>query len=79
MQHRDSADWGENGSFRPFLVTKKQAASLLAVSVRTIENLLAQHELPFRKLGKRTLIPYTAVAQLARHDVRVISGQRLAS
>lgn len=66
-------------SFRPLLVTKKQAASLLSVSVRTIENLLAQKALPFRKLGKRTLIPYSSVVQLSRRDVPVITGERLAS
>lgn len=66
-------------TFRPLLVTKKQAAGLLGVSVRTIENLLAQKALPFRKLGKRTLIPYSSVVQLSRRDVPVISGERLAS
>ncbi|MGH9416391.1 MAG: helix-turn-helix domain-containing protein [Terriglobales bacterium] len=54
-------------AFRPLLVTKRQAARMLAVSVRTVEYLLAQKQLPLRKLGKRTLIPYSAVAQLARH------------
>lgn len=66
-------------NFRPLLVTKKQAACLLAVSVRTIETLVAQKILPFRKLGKRTLIPYNSVVQLSRRDVPVISGERLAS
>ncbi|MGH9533351.1 MAG: helix-turn-helix domain-containing protein [Terriglobales bacterium] len=66
-------------AFRPLLVTKQQAAQMLAVSVRTVENLLAQKQLAYRKLGKRTLIPYSAVAQLARHDVPVISGRRPAS
>lgn len=79
MQHRDSEDFSSNGTFRPLLVTKKQAATLLGVSVRTIENLLTQKRLPPRKLGKRTLIPYSAVVQLARRDVPVISGERLAS
>lgn len=79
MQHCDSDDFNGNGIFRPLLVTKKQAAALLGVSVRTIETLLTQKRLPPRKLGKRTLIPYSAVAQLARRDVPVISGERLAS
>lgn len=79
MQRSDSEDFSGTGLSRPLLVTKKQAAALLAVSVRTIENLLAQKQLPFRKLGKRTLIPYSAVAQLARRDVPIISGERLAS
>ncbi len=61
-------------TLQPLLVTKKQAACLLGVSVRTIENLLAQKVLPFRKLGKRTLIPYRSVVQLSRRHVPVING-----
>jgi len=41
--------------------------------------LLAQKVLPFRKLGKRTLIPYSSVVQLSRRDVPVITGERWAS
>lgn len=72
-------DVSPDANFRPLLVTKKQAAGLLAVSVRTIENLLAQKRLPFRKLGKRTLIPYGSIVQLSRRDVPIITGERLAS
>ncbi|MGH9477327.1 MAG: helix-turn-helix domain-containing protein [Terriglobales bacterium] len=79
MQPRSQGDLDRTTAFRPLLVTKQQAAQMLAVSVRTVENLLAQKQLAYRKLGKRTLIPYSAVAQLARHDVPVISGRRLAS
>lgn len=79
MQPRNQRASVDPGAFRPLLVTKQQAARMLAVSVRTVETLLSQKQLPFRKLGKRTLIPYAAVAQLACHDVPVISGRRLAS
>lgn len=79
MQPRTKGNLDSTEGLRPLLVTKQQAARLLAVSVRTVENLLAQKQLAIRKLGKRTLIPYSAVAQLARHDVPVISGRRLAS
>lgn len=78
-QHRNPGTIDGTTAFRPLLLTKQQAARMLAVSVRTVENLLAKKQLPFRKLGKRTLIPYAAVAQLARRDVPVISGRRLAS
>ncbi len=79
IQPSAATDRIKNEEFRPILVTKQQAARLLAVSVRTVDNLIAQKQLAFRKLGKRTLIPYSAIAQLARHDVPVISGRRLAS
>jgi len=51
------------------LVSKRDAASLLSVSVRTIENLIAAKRLIARKLGRRTLIPRSAIEQLARRDV----------
>ncbi|MGH9472044.1 MAG: helix-turn-helix domain-containing protein [Terriglobales bacterium] len=79
MQPHSQGNLDGTTAFRPLLVTKQQAAQMLAVSVRTVEKLLAQKQLAYRKLGKRTLIPYSAVAQLARHDVPVISGRRLAS
>jgi len=50
------------------LVSKRDAASLLSVSVRTIENLIAAKRLVARKLGRRTLIPRSAIEQLARRD-----------
>ena len=51
------------------LVSKRDAALLLSVSVRTIENLIAAKRLVARKLGRRTLIPRSAIEQLARRDV----------
>jgi excisionase family DNA binding protein len=50
------------------LVSKRDAAQLLSVSVRTIENLIAAKRLVARKLGRRTLIPRSAIEQLARPD-----------
>jgi excisionase family DNA binding protein len=37
------------------LVSKREAASALGVSVRTVDNLLASKELRARKIGRRTL------------------------
>lgn len=51
------------------LISKQTAASLLSVSLRTIDNLLAAKRLTARKIGRRTLIPRSAVEQLARRDV----------
>jgi excisionase family DNA binding protein len=53
---------------RPILVTLRRAAELLGVSTRTVQNLIAAKELPSRKIGRRRLIPYSALQALARRD-----------
>lgn len=50
------------------LVSKRDAAQMLAVSVRTIDNLLAARELPSRRVGRRVLIPRRALEQFVRKD-----------
>jgi hypothetical protein len=42
--------------------------------VRTIENMIARKQLASRRLGKRRMIPYAALAQLARRGTLVITG-----
>jgi excisionase family DNA binding protein len=54
--------------FEPILVGKKESASALGVSGRTIENLVSGKQLLARKVGRRTLIPYRALQEFARHD-----------
>jgi excisionase family DNA binding protein len=48
------------------LLSKKQSASALGVSERTISTLLATKRLPCRKIGRRTLIPVSAVRKFAK-------------
>lgn len=55
-------------SAQPILVPIRQAAELLGVSVRTVQNLITVKELPSRKIGRRRLIPYSALQALARRD-----------
>jgi len=50
------------------LVSKKEAARVLSVSLRTIDNLIAAKELAVRRLGRRCLIPRTALEAFARRD-----------
>lgn len=52
----------------PLLVSKKEAAALLGVCQRTIDNFIGRKELPARKIGRRTLIPYSAVVAFSRRD-----------
>jgi excisionase family DNA binding protein len=53
---------------KKLLVTKREAASALSVSIRTIENFIRRKELVVRKLGRRTLIPLAALEAFARRD-----------
>lgn len=50
------------------LMSKKDAATALGVCVRTVEHLISAKELPCRKIGRRTLIPVSALEQFARRD-----------
>jgi excisionase family DNA binding protein len=48
------------------LVSKKSAAELLSVSVRTLEKLIAAGELPVVRIGRRVMIASDAVEKFAR-------------
>jgi helix-turn-helix protein len=52
----------------PLLVSKRDAAALLSLCLRSIDNLIAGKQLPCRRIGKRVLIPYTALVAFARRD-----------
>jgi excisionase family DNA binding protein len=57
------------------LVSREEAAEILSLSVRSIDYLLASKELPFRKIGTRTMIPLSALQAFARmhHPERIAS------
>jgi excisionase family DNA binding protein len=59
------------------LLDKKQAARILSLSTRTVENLIAAKKLVMRKIGSRTLVTRASVQKLARGDVE--SPTRLAA
>ena len=52
------------------LISKKEAANLLSLSVRSVEYLIQFRELPSRRIGRRVLIPRQALEQFARRDHR---------
>jgi excisionase family DNA binding protein len=50
------------------LVSKREAALALSLSVRTIENLIARKELAARHVGRRTLVIFASLQAFARRD-----------
>lgn len=52
----------------PIALNKKEAARLLGVSLRTIDRLIALKELQVRRLGRRVLIPRSALDGFLRRD-----------
>jgi len=55
------------------LLSKREAAQSLGISVRTLENLVARKLLESRRLGRRRMIPASALAQFARRDTPMIT------
>ena len=49
-------------------MTKQEAAHMLGVSLRTIDRLIALKELQVRRLGRRVLIPRSALESLLHRD-----------
>ena len=63
-----STRFGWESEQTPLLVSKRDAAAMLSLCVRTVDNLIATKKLPARRVGRRVLIPYTAFVQFARRD-----------
>jgi excisionase family DNA binding protein len=62
----------------PLLLSKNEAAKVLGVSVRTIENLLRRCDLPSVPIGRRRMIPVNALTVFVRrrttHAGRELAG-----
>ena len=50
------------------LLSRRQAAVALAVSLRTLDSLISSKQISVRRIGRRCLIPRRALDQFARHD-----------
>jgi hypothetical protein len=50
------------------LYSRRDAAFALSISIRSLDYLIANKELKFRKLGKKVLIPAGSLTQYARAD-----------
>jgi hypothetical protein len=69
MKNDESFQQGASQRFEiPLLVSKRDAAALLGICLRSVDNYIAAKELPCRRLGKRVLIPYTALVAFSRRD-----------
>jgi excisionase family DNA binding protein len=49
-------------------VSKREAAAMLSISVRSIENYIAWKRLPARKVGRRTLLLVRDLEAFLRRD-----------
>ncbi len=60
------------------LFSKKAAAEMLDLSVRTLDYLLASGELEYRKIGRKVLIPSLALTRFAASDHTINKDPQLA-
>ncbi len=58
----------------PILISVKDAAGLLGVCPRTVQNLVAAKRLTARKLGRRTLLAYKELQNFARRDHATVAA-----
>ena len=52
----------------PILVNKKEAAALLSISCRLLDDLIAKKQLVVRRFGRRVLISRRELDKFARRD-----------
>ena len=50
------------------LYTKREAAQLLSISVRSLDYLIVSQQLPTRRIGRRVLVHRDSIEQFARTD-----------
>jgi len=61
------------------LISKRDAAKALSISLRTLDYLIASKELAVRRLGRRCLIPHRALEEFARRDQATQATDHIAS
>jgi excisionase family DNA binding protein len=50
------------------MYSKAETAQMLSISIRTVENLMMNGQLAFRKIGKRVLVPVQALIHFTKRD-----------
>ena len=53
---------------QPLLVSKKEAAALLGVCLRTVDYLTAGKKLACVRIGRRVMVRYSSLMAFCRHD-----------
>jgi excisionase family DNA binding protein len=61
------------------LISKRDAAKALSISLRTLDNLIASKELTVRRVGRRCLIPRRALEDFARRDHATQANDQITS
>lgn len=61
--------------FPTLLFSQKEAARILGVSLRTLQNLVATKRIPVRRIGRRALIHRKDLEAFARRDHPSIGGE----
>jgi len=61
------------------LYTKREAAQMLSISVRSLDYLIVSRQLAARRIGRRVLIHRDAIEQFARLDHSLIRPLAAAS
>jgi hypothetical protein len=57
------------------LYSRKDAAFVLSISVRSLDYLVAQKRLAFRKIGKRILFAHNELVKFAKADHLELTGR----
>jgi excisionase family DNA binding protein len=55
-------------ALKRLLYSKRDAAEMLSISVRSLDYLIVTRQLPARRIGRRVLIHHDAIHQFAKHD-----------
>jgi excisionase family DNA binding protein len=63
--------------FEVLAFSRREAADMLRVSLRTVDYLLASGELRSRRIGRRVVIPRMEVERLLRRDTPIVQGAGL--
>jgi excisionase family DNA binding protein len=58
----------------PLLFSQREASRILAISLRTLQSLVASKQLPVRRIGRRVLITRKDLEAFARRDHPSTSG-----
>ena len=66
-QRKTRRGW-ESEQAQPLLVSKRDAANLLSLCLRTVDKLIATKQLSACRVGKRVLIRYASLQQFVRRD-----------